>query len=40
MWSAGFSWNIKNENFVKDVKSINRLKLRMSVGDAGNKVGA
>ncbi len=35
-WSAGASWRISQENFLKDVKWINDLKLRASYGVTGN----
>lgn len=35
-WSAGASWRISNENFLKDVKWIDNLKLRASYGAVGN----
>jgi TonB-linked SusC/RagA family outer membrane protein len=35
--SAGFSWNITEENFAKDVKGLDNLKLRLSVGTTGNQ---
>lgn len=34
--SAAVSWNISNEKFLKHVKEINQLKLRYSIGAAGN----
>jgi TonB-linked SusC/RagA family outer membrane protein len=36
LWSIGAAWNISNENFMKDVKFINYLKLRASYGETGN----
>lgn len=38
-WSAGASWRIKQENFLKDVEWIDNLKLRLSYGTSGNKNG-
>jgi TonB-linked SusC/RagA family outer membrane protein len=38
-WSAGFSWRMKEENFLKDVEWIDNLKLRASYGTSGNKAG-
>lgn len=35
-WSAGASWRISNENFLKDVRWIDNLKLRASYGAVGN----
>ena len=35
-WSASASWNIHNENFMKDVDWVNFLKLRASYGVSGN----
>ncbi|HEU4789663.1 MAG TPA: TonB-dependent receptor [Flavobacterium sp.] len=35
--SAGFSWNITEEDFAKDLKVINDAKLRFSVGTTGNQ---
>ncbi len=34
--SAALAWNINNENFLKDSKSINQLKLRTSFGRTGS----
>ncbi|MCD7900398.1 MAG: TonB-dependent receptor [Bacteroides sp.] len=34
--SAAVAWNIKNENFLKDVDAISSLKLRASYGTVGN----
>ena len=36
-WSAGFSWRLKQENFLKDVEWMDNLKLRLSYGTSGNK---
>lgn len=35
--SAALGWNISNENFMKDAKLINNLKLRLSYGKTGNE---
>ena len=35
-WSFGASWRISEENFMKDVKWVNNLKLRASYGETGN----
>lgn len=35
--SAGFNWNISNEEFMKNVEPINNLALRMSYGSNGNQ---
>ncbi|WP_245957191.1 SusC/RagA family TonB-linked outer membrane protein [Bergeyella cardium] len=35
-YSGGFSWVISKENFLKDSKNINNLKLRASYGELGN----
>jgi TonB-linked SusC/RagA family outer membrane protein len=35
--SLGASWNINEESFLKDKRSINQLKLRASVGTVGNQ---
>lgn len=35
--SAAFSWNIKNEGFLKEAKAVDELKLRMSYGKTGNQ---
>lgn len=35
-WSAGASWIISRENFMKDIKWIDNLKLRASYGQVGN----
>ncbi|RZK18191.1 MAG: TonB-dependent receptor [Pedobacter sp.] len=37
--SAGFTWRIIGENFLKDSKVISDLKLRLSYGETGNKDG-
>lgn len=37
-WSAGASWRLENEEFMKDVRWINNLKLRASVGQQGSDV--
>lgn len=36
-WSWGLGWNLHNENFLKDSKVINRLKLRGSTGITGSQ---
>jgi TonB-dependent starch-binding outer membrane protein SusC len=35
--SAGFSWNITDEDFAKDINGVNNIKLRLSVGTTGNQ---
>ena len=35
-WSAGISWMLSNEAFLKDVLWLDRLKLRLSYGQVGN----
>jgi len=35
--SAAFSWNVKNESFLKTSKSVDELKLRVSYGKTGNQ---
>ncbi len=35
-WSLGASWRIKEESFMKDVKWVNSLKVRASIGEQGN----
>lgn len=35
-WSAGLSWRIDQEEFMKDVEWVNALKLRASYGQTGN----
>ncbi len=35
-YSAGFAWNITEENFLRDNDIINDLKLRISYGESGN----
>ena len=35
-WSASAAWNIAREEFMKDIKWINFLKLRLSYGQQGN----
>ncbi len=36
-WSAGAGWNLQNESFFKNLKFIDRLKLRGSYGVTGNQ---
>lgn len=36
LWSVGAGWNAHNEKFMKDIKWINFLKLRVSYGVTGN----
>lgn len=36
-WSAGAGWNMHNENFLKNIKWINQLKLRGSAGYTGSQ---
>ena len=36
-WSAGLNWRISEENFLKDVKWVDDLKVRASYGTSGNK---
>ncbi|MDR0537620.1 MAG: TonB-dependent receptor [Tannerellaceae bacterium] len=38
-WSAGASWRINQEDFLKDNETIDNLKLRLSYGTSGNKSG-
>ena len=38
-FSFGASWNAKKENFLRDVKWINQLRLRASYGEVGNDAG-
>ncbi len=35
--SVAFAWRISQESFLKDVKNVNNLKLRVSVGSLGNQ---
>ena len=35
-WSFGASWRISEENFMKDIKWIDNLKIRASYGETGN----
>lgn len=39
-WSAGASWMISKENFMKNLSWVNTLKLRTSYGQVGNDAGA
>lgn len=39
-WSAGAKWNLKKENFLKDVEWLNDLSLSVNYGTAGNDSGA
>jgi len=36
VWSVGGKWTLSNENFMKDVKAIDMLALRMTYGVSGN----
>lgn len=36
LWSAGAAWNIKGEDFLKDVSWLDELKLRVATGYNGN----
>lgn len=36
LWSAGFSWNLLNENFLAGNKTFDELKLRIAAGYNGN----
>jgi TonB-linked SusC/RagA family outer membrane protein len=38
-YSFGLNWNIKKENFLKDVKWVDALRLRTSYGEVGNDAG-
>ncbi|WP_372773231.1 SusC/RagA family TonB-linked outer membrane protein [Mangrovibacterium sp.] len=38
-YSAGASWSISKENFMKEVDFVNHLKLRTSYGEVGNDAG-
>ncbi|WP_322971232.1 SusC/RagA family TonB-linked outer membrane protein [Faecalibacter sp. LW9] len=38
-WSAGAGWNLHREDFLKDSKAVNLLKLRSSYGEVGNDGG-
>ncbi|MDR2563085.1 MAG: TonB-dependent receptor [Prevotellaceae bacterium] len=38
-WSAGASWRISEESFMKDLEIVDNLKLRLSYGTSGNKSG-
>jgi TonB-linked SusC/RagA family outer membrane protein len=35
--SVAIGWNIANESFMQDLKSVSNLKLRLSVGESGNE---
>ena len=35
-FSAGLNWNVKKENFLKDVKWVDALRARLSYGEVGN----
>jgi hypothetical protein len=35
--SVALGWNVMNENFMKNNRTINNLKLRLSVGQSGNE---
>ena len=34
--SVALAWNVSNENFLKDNKTLNELKLRFGYGEVGN----
>ncbi|WP_316818782.1 SusC/RagA family TonB-linked outer membrane protein [Pedobacter nyackensis] len=36
LWSAGFAWNMRNEEFLKNVNWIDELKIRVAAGYNGN----
>lgn len=36
-WSAGIGWNIHNENFLKDHRVVNNLRIRGSYGKSGSQ---
>nr|WP_199077310.1 SusC/RagA family TonB-linked outer membrane protein [Pedobacter sp. ASV19] len=36
-WAVGLSWNVHHENFLQDLKWINLLKIRGSIGSSGNQ---
>lgn len=38
-WSVGASWILSSENFMKDLKWVDNLKLRASYGEVGNDAG-
>lgn len=38
-FSFGLNWNMKRENFLKDVKWIDQLRTRLSYGEVGNDAG-
>lgn len=38
-WSAGASWRMEQENFLKDISWLDQLKLRLSYGTSGNNQG-
>ncbi|HEY6141931.1 MAG TPA: TonB-dependent receptor [Flavobacterium sp.] len=35
--SAGFSWNVTDENFAKNINGVDNIKLRLSAGTTGNQ---
>lgn len=37
LWSVGVGWNLNNERFLKDVTTVETLKLRASIGATGNQ---
>lgn len=36
LWSVGAKWNLKNEDFMNNMRSVNRLELRLTYGKNGN----
>jgi len=38
-WSAGLAWQMNKEDFLKNIKEINLLKLKISYGENGNDMG-
>lgn len=35
-WAVGAMWNLKNENWLKDIRPVDRLSLKLSYGTQGN----
>ncbi|WP_164126196.1 SusC/RagA family TonB-linked outer membrane protein [Sphingobacterium luzhongxinii] len=40
LWSSGISWQMSNENFMKQIRWLDRLNFRITYGHSGNSGGA
>lgn len=39
-WSTGLGWNVHQENFIKNIKELNMLRLKFSYGQTGSATGS